>query len=394
MKFAAALLLLGVLAGCAQAPHTQSAAPQHETLPAATAIIDKTPLPVYHEASGTVRPRVSSTLQSQAMGALLAVHAHEGLAVKKGDLLAEVDAREIAARVDQAKNAQHEAQQARQQAERAVQAALHARDSAEAQRDLAKATHGRTQRLLEKQATSPQTFDEATAALKQAEAAASRAAAEASAARIQVNEADARIAQAKAALDAASAQLSHARVLAPFDGIVTRKFAEVGDLAGPGVPLFEMETPEQYRLESMVSESDLPHVTVGGAVAVTVDALDKKLDGVVSEIVPEANPDSHTVLVKIDLPANPGMKTGMYGRIRFEAGRRETLLIPQQALLRRGQLTGVHVVDETQHARFRLVTLGESVGDTVEILSGLDAGERIVVESPEKIGDGSGIAAQ
>lgn len=162
------------------------------------------------------------------------------------------------------------------------------------------------------------------------------------AAQARRNMAQAGQAQAQAALQQARTVLAYTRILAPFDGVVTEKKADVGTLASPGMPIFTVEDLRRYRLEATVNETDLRYVRMGQQVPVVIDALgDKELKGRVVEIVPAADPASRSFLVKIEVPSDAGLRSGLFGRAHFIRGERSALLIPPSAVVERGQLQGV-----------------------------------------------------
>jgi RND family efflux transporter MFP subunit len=163
-------------------------------------------------------------------------------------------------------------------------------------------------------------------------------------------------------------------------------------LASPGTPLVTVEDAGAYRLEAQVGESSLAYAKLGAAVPVRVDALDTTLSGKVAEIVPAADPQSRTFTIKIELPAEPLLRSGVYGKASLSRGERQVLLVPIGAVLERGQLTGVFVVGQDGRAEFRLVKTGKRYGENFEILSGLSAGERVVVKGAERIAEGSRVA--
>jgi RND family efflux transporter MFP subunit len=186
---------------------------------------------------------------------------------------------------------------------------------------------------------------------------------------------------AEAGKQAALAQLSYTVVTAPFDGVITEKKIEVGELASPGQVLLKIEDPRRLRLEATVAERDLKAVSRGDRLAVVIDALDARaLSGTVAQVLPTGDPATHTFLVKIDLPPTPGLKSGMFGRVQLDTGSSETLVVPKAARVERGALTGVFVVGPDMIARLRWVKVGRSVGDGVEILSGLNPGERVLAD--------------
>jgi RND family efflux transporter MFP subunit len=168
---------------------------------------------------------------------------------------------------------------------------------------------------------------------------------------------------------------------------------EPGNLAVVGQTLMVLDDPGHYRLDAEVGESAMGRVRLGQTAPVVVDALGRTFEGRVAEMIPAADPASRSVTVKLDLPAAPGLRSGIFGRVRFAAGERKALLVPAGAVVERGQLTAVYVVDELGVARLRLVTAGQRRGDRVEILSGLDPGERVVIEGAERVTDGGRVEA-
>jgi RND family efflux transporter MFP subunit len=143
-----------------------------------------------------------------------------------------------------------------------------------------------------------------------------------------------------------------------------------------------------YRLEAAVEESRLGTVRVGQAVSVTLDGINRSFDARVSEIVPAVDAISRSYIVKIDLPNTPALRSGIFGRAMFQLGSRSPLTIPAGAVIERGQLQSVFAVDNCV-ARTRLVTLGEKLKGQVEVLSGLNAGEKVISPVPQGLSDGS-----
>ena len=170
--------------------------------------------------------------------------------------------------------------------------------------------------------------------------------------------------------------------------MVTAKSVEPGNLAAPGAPLLTIEREGAYRLEASVDESRLPFVKTGQAVEVALDALDRRLAARVSEIVPAVDAASRAYIVKIDLPAMPNLRSGMFGRAWFPMGARQAVTVPAAAVMDRGQLQSVFVVEDGC-ARNRLVTTGKREADALEVLSGLSAGEKVVSPAASGVADGA-----
>ncbi|GBC83335.1 Toluene efflux pump periplasmic linker protein TtgG [bacterium HR10] len=353
--------------------------------------VAKTPIEDTYEAVGTVRSRTTSVLSAKIMGNVLAVFVREGDRVRSGQVLVQIDDRDVQAQLRKAEAGWREAEHAREEIERAIRAAESAREAARAQAELAAATFHRYEALRERRSVSAQEFDEVRARYRAALAEAERAEELLLSLRAKREQVLAKIEQAQADVAAARVALSHTRVVAPMAGLVTAKSVEIGVLATPGMPLLTIEDDTHYRLEVTVPESQIAAVRVGDPVSVEIDALgSRSLLGRVAEITPAADPMSRSSTVKVDLPSEkaPALRSGMYGKARFRIGERRALTIPRTAVLQRGQLTGVYVVDEEGAARFRLITLGKVYGDRVEVLSGLTEGERIVAENPHGIREG------
>ncbi|MGB0036086.1 MAG: efflux RND transporter periplasmic adaptor subunit [Candidatus Acidiferrales bacterium] len=358
------MALGGVLAGCTNERRAATAPP--ETLSDVSVIVvQKTMIPDWLEAVGTVRATQTSQISSQVMGNILEIRAHEGDRVQSGQVLAVLDDAQLRAAVDQA-----------MAAVTASEKELSATDSELA---LASATLKRYQQLYEKKSVSPQEFDEIKARYQSAEA--------------RCGMARAGQAQANAGLTQARTSLGYTRIRAPFTGIVTEKKADAGMLASPGMPIFTIEDERSYRLEVTVDESEFRLVHVGQVSPVTIDALGNvQLSGKVVQIVPAADPASRSFLVKVELPGDARLRSGLFGRARFSRGERSALLIPRRSLVERGQLQGVYVLDANQIAGLRYVTLGKSAGEQIEVLSGLQDEEKLVAVAGDRDLSGKRIA--
>lgn len=187
---------------------------------------------------------------------------------------------------------------------------------------------------------------------------------------------------AEAGKQAALAKLSYTVIKAPFDGVITEKQVEVGELASPGQALLKMEDPQHLRLESTVAEGDLKAIARGDTISVIIDALGPEpLKGTIAQILPAGDPSTHSFLVKTDLPPTPGLKTGMFGRMQFDKGVSASMVVPRSAVLERGQLTGVFVVGPDTIAHLRWIKVGRTLNDRMEVLSGLNVGERVLAEA-------------
>jgi multidrug efflux pump subunit AcrA (membrane-fusion protein) len=341
-------------------------------------VIAPEPVEDFFEAVGTVKPGKSTMLSSKVVGNIAAVSVREGERVRKGQLLVEIDSRELDAELQAAKAGLEESGWGIKAAESAVEVAKR-------QRDLAAATFKRYESLAVKGSVTPQEFDEVKAQYQVASAELERA-------QDNLRALRARQKQAEAKVSYAQTLLAYTRITSPFDGVVTAKTAEIGMLAAPGSPLMTLEQIHGYRLEVQVGESWLEYARIGKPVEVRIDALKAGVAGKVVELTPSADPQSRTFTVKIELPSHPALHSGLYGKARFSLGKKEILLAPSEAIVEKGQLLGLFVVDQEGTARLRLVKTGKRYDRRVEILSGLEAGERIAVRGVEKLADGSRVA--
>jgi multidrug efflux pump subunit AcrA (membrane-fusion protein) len=343
----------------------------------------------WHDAVGTVRSKAQMLVASRTQGFVREVRVWPGDHVEPGQLLVVVDQREPAARLEKARAAEEEALAAEREARRALEEAEAGLRVAEADHRYADATARRFRSLYERELVSAQDWEGAEARRRTTLAAVEQAQARIESARAREQQTERRIAQARAEREAADVGLGDMRIVAPAAGVVVERRAQPGDVALPGQALLVLEDPLHYRFEAVVGESRLGQVALGQALPVTLDAVGRTLSGRVAEIVPAADPDTRTVTVRLDLPRTGDLRSGLFGRLRLPGPERQALLVPASAVVERGQLTHVVAVDDQNVARLRLVTLGPRDGGRVEVLSGLNAGERVVAAGAERIADGS-----
>ena len=365
---------LAMLTSCGSEPARRATAAPSEKVAVQTAAVAAQDWPAVYEATGTVRARAVGSVSSKVMGYVQQVNAQVGDHVRAGQVLVTLEARDLEAAVRTAEAGRSEAQSAIPEAESGVAAA-------KANLDLAQATFKRMEDLFAKKSVSNQEFDEASARLKGTQANYEMA-------RARRGQLDSKVAQGEQAVRSAAVMRDYASMAAPFAGVVTARSVEPGNLATPGSPLLTIEQEGAYRLEASVDESRLPNVRVGQVVEVAIEALDRKLNARVSEIVPAVDAASRSYVVKIDLPSIALLRSGMFGRALFPLGSRKVVVVPAEALIERGQLQSVFVAEDGI-ARTRLVTVGQRGKDNVEVLSGLSAGERIIAPVPVALQDGA-----
>ncbi|HEU4401642.1 MAG TPA: efflux RND transporter periplasmic adaptor subunit [Candidatus Polarisedimenticolia bacterium] len=292
-----------------------------------------------------------ATLGTVLLGRVDEVLRREGDRVAAGEVLARVESRDVAARLAQA--------------EAAVAAAR-------ALEENARLTQERMERLAARQAASQKSLEDAVSGHR------------AAAANLQA---------AEEGVKAARVYVAYSEVTAPWSGVVVEKRVEVGDTAAPGSPLFVLEDTSKVKVEATVPESALAGLRSGDAVEVSIDAAGGVMRrGRLSEILPAADPGSRTFTVRAILKNQDGaLRSGMFARLRLPGPGRTTLAVPATALVARGPLNGLYVLDASGVARLRWVTIGESRDDRVEVLTGLGAGERYVLSPPPGIEDGRAI---
>ena len=348
---AVSALLILASAGCSERKSV-SAAP--ETVTGISVIPAKAGnIPELVEAVGTLRADQTTQLAVQMMGNIVELRVQEGDHIKRGQVLAVLDDAQPRAALDRAMAVDLAAQQE-----------ITASDADFA---LAEATFKRYQTLYDRKSVSAQEFDETNARFQAAQA------------RREMSRAGQ--AQAKAALQQARTALGYTHIVAPFDGLVTERKADIGMLASPGTPILTVEDLRRYRLEATVNESDLQYVRQGQPIPVLIDALgNRELKGKVVGIVPAADPASRSFLVKVEVPSDPALRSGLFGRAQFAHGERSALLIPRTAIVERGQLQGIYVLDQSRIAELRYITLGKPSAQQVEVLAGLQPGEMLIAD--------------
>lgn len=344
-------------------PFTAQAGP--ETAVAHVATVTET-----QQAVGTIRPRTETRIEAQITARILEMRVRTGNKVKKGEVLVILDTRELESRRQQAQQAISSANAATQQSRQAKAAAQAAFTKVEAQ-------YKRIRALFDTNAVAKSEMDQAEAAYAQAEADLKQATE-------GVSGAMAAEGRSRNMLEEAGIALDYGIIRALDDGEVVRREAEPGDLAFPGKTLLVLQTGGSLRLEAQVREGLIRQVRTGTRLQVAISALgDASLEGIVEEVVPAADPLSRTFEVRIGLPADTGayatLYPGMFGRAFIPVGERKTVLVPAQAVTRVGQLESVRILKGDEATSVYIKT-GLRHGDEVEVLSGLNGGETLMLE--------------
>jgi RND family efflux transporter MFP subunit len=322
--------VLALLVGCSGEPPPR---PASEKAPAKVRVVqvERSSRPVITEVVGTVRAVRSATLAPLISGTVAEIRVGLGSSVRAGEILVRLSAREIEARLEQS---------------RAVAA-------------LAKRDRDRATTLKEQGAMSSAQYDTALSQWS--------------------------VAQAR---EAEASTLAERMVLrAPFAGVVTAKLANAGDTAMPGQALLVVEAPSALRFEARVPEAAADRLSVGATVPVRLDGFAEDLQGRVAEIQPAADDATRTRLVKVDLPEVAGLRSGRFGRLLVATSDSRTVTVPAEAVIRRGQLETIFVLDSGT-ARLRLIRTGRERDGRLEVVSGLSGEEKVVVPGALELVDG------
>jgi RND family efflux transporter MFP subunit len=388
MKAAAARALYGSLVLVATGCGTPQETPvplAREPIPVDIITIRPTTLENHRAVVGNVRARNEVVVAGRVLGHIRSVAVDAGDVVRAGQTLVILDDRALQATVAAAGASVRAAESATLVADQTIVAA-------QSQLRLAELTHARYTSLLAQESVSQQEFDVVQARLESAQTALGSA-------ESAQRQAEANLAGAVAVATGADLALGYAMITAPVSGVVTERLVDAGALATPGGPLLRLEEAGSYRLEVAVPESLQGAVEVGQVVPLEIDApwavsaasAGAAVEGAIVEIVPSVDVRSRTFTVKIALPDLGGIRSGQHGRALLPGDTRTALLVPASAVVERGQLR-LAWIDEGGHARRRAVTLGDMRSTSYDVLSGLEAGDRVIVD-PARIRDGDPVTA-
>ena len=329
------LWIVLLVVGCRR-PETSSTTPPGPVVPVRTATVTAERLPLFVEVPATIRPAARAVIAARLTGTISTLPWGLGQSVKAGEILLTLSAPEVEARVRQS---EAQAAEAARTAER--------------------------ERTLVAKGVSPAD---------------------------SLRDAEDRLRFAQAALAEAEAMLAYATVRTPFDGVVTEKHVLPGDLATPGLPLLVVEATQHLRAEGNIPETLAASLHPGDALSVMVDEPPTIVAGTIEELSTAADAVSRSLLAKVGLPSNT-VRSGQFVRLRVPAGEAMALSVPAEAVSRFGQMERVFVVGQGQ-AVLRLVKTGRVSGARIEILSGVNAGEQVVLAPPAALRDGSPVTPQ
>ena len=310
-------------------------------------------------ASGKIEAENSANLSTRMMGYVTKVHVQVGQKVGAGQLLVSINNTDL-----QAKKAQ-------------VDASIL---QATAGFNNAKKDYDRFMNLFKQQSASQKELDDMTARYEMAKAG---------------------LEGARQMRNEVLAQFSYSNIKAPFSGVVTNTFVKEGDMANPGMPLVSVEGASKLQVMAMVSENDIVSIKKGMPVSVLVKSSNEKLSGKVSEVSISATNTGGQYLVKIDLGKTDNtVLSGMFVNVQFPVANKATtsnselLLVPESALVKQGQLTGIYTIGTGNVAILRWLRTGKNYGNQVEVLSGLSANEQYIVSADRKLYNGASVSVQ
>jgi RND family efflux transporter MFP subunit len=306
--------------------------------------------------SGKIQASNSADLSTRMMGYVNNVYVNVGDPVKKGQLLVSINNSDL-----QAKRAQ-------------VNAGI---TEATAAFNNAQKDYDRFKSLFAENSASQKELDDITAHYEMAKA---------------------RLEAANQMKNEINAQFAYSNISAPFSGVVTSKRIDEGDMANPGMPLISIEQPGSFEVMAMVPETEISGIRKDAQVDVLVKSINQTLKGKVAEVSTSSKNTGGQYLVKIDLESTEAnILSGMFVTVQFPVERKaqsSMVLIPNEAIVTNGQLSGVYTVSQSNTALLRWLRLGRTFGNQVEVLSGLNADEAYIISAEGKLYNGAKVSIQ
>lgn len=367
-----------------------------------TAAAIKRDLPRFFEATGSLAGDQQTDVAPQTQGKVVAVGVEIGSAVRRGQMLVRLDDAELKLRVDQAAAQVQQAKAAVRQAEEKI--GLRPGQAFDPNRvaevaaarvalELAQKNLQRAEKLIESGDVSREFFDEQRARRDQLKEQFDVALAQARQNYAGVDVARTNVANAEAQLALARKNLSYAVIPAPIDGYVSERTADVGEYVSPQQKVVTIVRTNPLRIRIDIPEQAIPEVKVGQSVSITTSAWpDRNFSGRVARIAPNVSATSRTLTVEAEIENSSGaLKPGQFATVRILQERAApAILVPARAVVTDAGVSRVFVIKDG-HAEQRLVQLGQTEGDLIEIRTGVAADEQVATSNIEQLSDGIAI---
>ncbi len=353
MKLLYTTLIFSVVLGAASCSNSSKEKREKQTsaVPVTVSSVAAESESAFLTASGKIEAANSASLSTRMMGFVTKVHVNVGQKVSKGQLLISINNADLSAKQAQTNAGISEARAAFSNAEKDYQ---------------------RFQNLFAENSATQKELDDQ---------------------RTRYEMAKARLEGAEQLKNEVESQFAYVNLRAPFNGVITNKFIEEGDMANPGVPLISVEGPGNFEVTASVPESEISKIESGTAVRVLVKSLDAEIPGTVTEVSSSARNTGGQYLVKVGLDKpDEGILSGMYATVQFPVeskSKATAIMVPKKALVHRDELTGIYTVSQSNTAVLRWLRLGRPYGDKVEVLSGLSADEQFIVHADGKLFNGA-----
>ncbi len=205
---------------------------------------------------------------------------------------------------------------------------------------------------------------------------------------------NARVQMARQQMNEVNAMLSYTNIRAPFSGVVTQKMVDEGSIANPGMPILTIEQNGELQVIASIPENYIQYVKVGDVAKIELKSLGLTIDGKVSELSPSAfrTGGQYSMKLAIDTKDKENIRPGMYVNILIPNKTSENItskiMLDKSSIVYRDQLTGVYVIDDQSQANLRWIRLGKTIGNQVEVLSGLSQNDEIVSKAEGKLYNG------
>lgn len=307
-------------------------------------------------ASGQLQSSLSADISTRMMGYITAIHVKAGDKVTKGQLLASISNEDILAKRAQTEATIAEADAAYQNAAKDFQ---------------------RYNTLYKEQSASAKELDNIS---------------------LQHASAKARLKTARQMKKEADAMLAYTNLRAPFSGVVTRKLADAGNMASPGLPILTIEQQGGFEVAAAIPETEIGKIRTGQQAQLNIKSGDKSFTGTIREINQSSASTGGQYLIKISVPdrETKGMYSGMYVHVFIPlaadspaAISDRSILVPLKSIVRKDQMNGIYTVSNNKQAVLRWVRLGKQYNGEAEILSGLGKNEKFILEAEGRLYNGA-----